>query len=149
MSLRFVVSNEIELKPLARNISRSISKNQIIFFEGEAGSGKTTLIRYILSEISKLEKITFSFQGSPTYQREHIYNFNKFNIIHFDFYQVQNNKLDLDEYFNDNCIFIEWPLENHIKRYNHMALLINISVVGEKRNVEIKSSDEKWLHKIK
>ncbi len=149
MSLRFVVSNEIELKPIARKISRSISKDQIVFFEGEVGSGKTTLIRYILIEISKSEKKTFFFQGSPTYQREHIYNFNKFNIIHFDFYQVQNNRLDLDEYFNDNCIFIEWPLENLIKRYNHMALLINISVVGEKRNVEIKSSDEKWLHKIK
>ena len=108
MSLRFAVSNEIELKPLARKISRSISKNQIIFFEGEAGSGKTTLIRYILSEISKSEKKTFSFQGSPTYQREHIYNFNKFNIIHFDFYQVQNNKLDLDEYFNDNCVPVSY-----------------------------------------
>ena len=149
MSLRFVVSNEIELKPLARNISRSIFKNQIILFEGEAGSGKTTLIRYILSEISRSEKKTFSFQGSPTFQREHIYNFNKFNIIHFDFYQVQNNKLDLDEYFYDYCIFIEWPLENLIKRYNRMALSINISVTGEKRNIEIKSNNKKWLHKIK
>ena len=149
MSLRFAVSNEIELKPLARNISRSISNNQIILFEGEAGSGKTTLIRYILSEISKSEKKTFSFQGSPTYQREHIYNFNKFNIIHFDFYQIHNNKLDLDEYFYDYCIFIEWPLENLIKRYNHMALSISISVTGEKRNIEIKSSNKKWLHKIK
>ena len=149
MSLRFAVSNEIELKPLARNISRSISNNQIILFEGEVGSGKTTLIRYILSEISKSEKKTFSFQGSPTYQREHIYNFNKFNIIHFDFYQIHNNKLDLDEYFYDYCIFIEWPLENLIKRYNHMALSINISVTGEKRNIEIKSNNKKWLHKIK
>ena len=147
--MRFAVSNEIELKPLARNISRSISNNQIILFEGEAGSGKTTLIRYILSEISKSEKKTFSFQGSPTYQREHIYNFNKFNIIHFDFYQIHNNKLDLDEYFYDYCIFIEWPLENLIKRYNHMALSISISVTGEKRNIEIKSSNKKWLHKIK
>ena len=149
MSLRFVVSNEIELKPLAINISRSIFKNQIILFEGEAGSGKTTLIRYILSEISRSEKKTFSFQGSPTYQREHIYNFNKFNIIHFDFYQVQNNKLDLDEYFYDNCILIEWPLENLIKRYNHMALSINILVIGDKRNIEIKSNNKKWLQKIK
>ena len=149
MSLKFIVSNEIELIPLAKRISRFISKDQIIFFEGDAGSGKTTFIRYILSEISKSEKKTFLFQGSPTYQREHIYYFNKFNIIHFDFYQVQSNKLDLDEYFNDNCIFIEWPLENLIKRYNHTALFINISVVDEKRNIEIKSSDKKWLRKIK
>ena len=117
MSLKFIVSNEIELIPLAKRISRFISKDQIIFFEGDAGSGKTTFIRYILSEISKLEKKTFLFQGSPTYQREHIYYFNKFNVIHFDFYQVQSNKLDLDEYFNDNCIFIEWPLKNLTKRY--------------------------------
>jgi tRNA A37 threonylcarbamoyladenosine biosynthesis protein TsaE len=55
----------------------------------------------------------------------------------------------LDEYFNDNCVLIEWPLENLIKRYNHMALSINISVTGEKRNIEIKSSNKKWLHKIK
>ena len=149
MSWRFVVLNEIELKPIARKISRSISKDQIIFFEGDVGSGKTTLIRYILSEISKSEKKTFFFQGSPTYQREHIYYFNEFNIIHFDFYQVQSNKLDLDEYFNDNCIFIEWPLENLIKRYKHVALSINISAVNEKRYIEIKSIDKKWLHKIK
>ena len=149
MSLKFIVSNEIELIPLAKRISRFISKDQIIFFEGDAGSGKTTFIRYILSEISKLEKKTFLFQGSPTYQREHIYYFNKFNIIHFDFYQVQSNKLDLDEYFNDNCIFIEWPLENLIKRYKHVALSINISVVDEKRFIELKSIDKKWLHKIK
>ena len=149
MSLKFIVSNEIELIPLARRISRFISKDQIIFFEGDAGSGKTTFIRYILSEISKSEKKTFLFQGSPTYQREHIYYFKKFNIIHFDFYQVQSNKLDLDEYFNDNCIFIEWPLENLVKRYKHVALSINISVVDEKRYIEIKSIDKKWLHKIK
>ena len=30
-----------------------------------------------------------------------------------------------------------------------MALSINISVTGEKRNIEIKSSNKKWLHKIK
>ena len=149
MSLKFIVSNEIELIPLAKRISRFISKDQIIFFEGDAGSGKTTFIRYILSEISKLEKKTFSFQGSPTYQREHIYYFNKFNVIHFDFYQVQSNKIDLDEYFNDNCIFIEWPLKNLIKRYKHVALSINISAVNEKRYIEIKSIDKKWLHKIK
>ena len=149
MSLEYIVSNEIKLISVARRISSYISKDQIIFFEGDAGSGKTTFIRYILSEISKSEKKTFLFQGSPTYQREHIYYFNKFNIIHFDFYQVQSNKLDLDEYFNDNCIFIEWPLENLIKRYKHVALSINISVVDEKRFIEIKSIDKKWLHKIK
>jgi len=149
LSLKFIVSNEIELIPLARRISKFISKDQIIFFEGDVGSGKTTFIRYILSEISKSEKKTFFFQGSPTYQREHIYYFNEFNIIHFDFYQVQSNKLDLDEYFNDNCIFIEWPLENLIKRYKHVALSINISAVDEKRYIEIKSIDKKWLHKIK
>ena len=104
MSLKFIVSNEIELIPLAKRISRFISKDKIIFFEGDAGSGKTTFIRYILSEISKLEKKTFLFQGSPTYQREHIYYFNKFNVIHFDFYQVQSNKIDLDEYLNKKDI---------------------------------------------
>ena len=146
MSLRFVVSNEIELKPLARNISRSISNNQIIFFEGEAGSGKTTLIRYILSEISKSEKKTFSFQGSPTYQREHIYNFNKFNIIHFDFYQVdQKTHVDLEDYFMNNCLLIEWPLEDLKKRYLPDAMLIKISIKEQSRIIEISSQNPKWL----
>tara|TARA_B100000963_G_C22021237_1_gene407164 strand:- start:16 stop:465 length:450 start_codon:yes stop_codon:yes gene_type:complete len=149
LSLEYIVSNEIQLISVARRISSYISKDQIIFFEGEVGSGKTTLIRYLLNEVSRTEKKTFFFQGSPTYQREHIYNFNKFSIIHFDFYQVQNNKLDLDEYFNNNCIFVEWPLENLIKRYSHMALFVKILVVGKKRHIKIKSSNKKWLHKIR
>ena len=100
-------------------------------------------------KLASQKKKLFPSKGAPRIKENIFTILIRFNIIHFDFYQVQNNKLDLDEYFNDNCVLIEWPLENLIKRYNHMALSINISVTGEKRNIEIKSSNKKWLHKIK
>ena len=100
-------------------------------------------------KLASQKKRLFPFKGAPRF-KENIFTI-LISLILFTliFYQVQNNKLDLDEYFNDNCILIEWPLENLIKRYNHMALSINISVTGEKRNIEIKSNNKKWLHKIK
>jgi tRNA threonylcarbamoyl adenosine modification protein YjeE len=113
------------------------------------GSGKTTLIRYLLEGIAKLEKKKLFFQGSPTYQREHIYNFKKYDVVHFDFYQVDNSSIDIDEYLLNNCIFIEWPLEALKSKYFDEALFIKIDLKNKIREIKIQSRNNKWLQKIK
>ena len=96
-----------------------------------------------------MRKKKLFFQGSPTYQREHIYSFKKFDVVHFDFYQVENTLIDIDEYFLNNCIFIEWPLESLTSKYFDEALFIKINLKNEIREIKIQSRNNKWLQKIK
>ncbi len=149
MSLNFSISQEKQLDEIVKKLIKSISAHQLFFFEGEAGSGKTTLIRYLLEGIAKLENKKLFFQGSPTYQREHIYNFKKYDVVHFDFYQVDNSPIDIDEYLLNNCIFIEWPLEALKNKYFDEALFIKIDLKNKIREIKIQSHNNKWLQKIK
>ena len=148
MSLNFSISQEKQLDEIVKKLIKSISAHQIFFFEGEVGSGKTTLIRYLLEGIAKLENKKLFFQGSPTYQREHIYNFNQYNVVHFDFYQVEKFPIDIDEYFLNNCIFIEWPLEALKNKYLEEALFIKIDLKNKIREITIQSHNSVWLQKI-
>jgi tRNA threonylcarbamoyladenosine biosynthesis protein TsaE len=133
LSLSFTIKQESELTDLVEKISPLLQHQQILFFEGEVGSGKTTFIRHLLKSLAIKGNHDFHFLGSPTYQREHHYNFKKLNLIH------------LEEYFINNCLLIEWPLEDLKKRYLPDAMLIKINVKEQKRIIEISSSNPKWL----
>ena len=146
MSLRFTINQESELSDLVDKISLFLQHQQILFFEGEVGSGKTTFVRYLLKSLASKVNQDFHFLGSPTYQREHHYYLKKLNLIHFDFYQVdENTHVDLEDYFMNNCLLIEWPLEDLKKRYLPDAMLIKINLKEQSRIIEISSSNPKWL----
>ncbi len=82
---------------------------KLILFEGEIGSGKTTLIKKICQSFHVEDTVS-----SPTFPVLNIYDSNVGNIFHADLYRVENIK-DLNElgFFDilnlDNWIFIEWP----------------------------------------
>ena len=134
MSLSFTINQESELTDLVDKISPILQHQQILFFEGEVGSGKTTFIRYLLKSLAVKANQDFHFLGSPTYQREHHYNLKKLNLVHFDFYQVENNiNIDLEDYIMEHCLIIEWPLNSLKKRYYQEALFIKIEIEKTKR----------------
>ena len=92
--------------------SRFIIENsefKLILFEGEIGSGKTTLIKKICQNMRVEDTVS-----SPTFPVLNIYNSDVGNIFHADLYRVENIK-DLNElgFFDilnlDNWVFIEWP----------------------------------------
>ena len=146
MSSRFTINQESELSKLGDKISLYLQHQQIIFFEGEVGSGKTTFIRYLLKSFASKNKDDFHFLGSPTYQREHHYKFKKLNLVHFDFYQVdEKTHVDLEEYIMNNCLLIEWPLKDLKKRYLPDAMLIKIIIKDQSRIIELSSPNPKWL----
>ena len=82
----------------------------ILGFQGDLGSGKTTLIRSIL--------LAKGFDGtsitSPTYSYVHEYT-KPFKVYHFDLYRLKKSEdfytLGFDEYVDDPeaTSFIEWP----------------------------------------
>ena len=146
MNVTFSVHQESDLAKVVDKISPLLQRQQILFLEGEVGSGKTTFIRYLLKSLAANTNQDFHFLGSPTYQREHHYNLKKLNLIHFDFYQVdQKTHIDFEDYFMDNCLLVEWPSQDLKKRYLPDALLININVEAPKRVIEISSQNPTWL----
>ena len=146
MSFISTIKRESELSDLVDSISPHLQHQQILFFEGDVGSGKTTFIRYLLKSLASKNNQDLHFLGSPTFQREHHYNLKKLNLIHFDFYQVdQKTQVDLEDYFMNNCLLIEWPLEDLKKRYLPNAMLIKIKVKGKRRIIDISSQNPKWL----
>ena len=146
MSLSFTINHEYELTNLVDKISPLLQHQQILFFEGEVGSGKTTFIRHLLKSLALKGNQDLHFLGSPTYQREHHYNLKKLNIVHFDFYQVDGKTyVDLEDYFMSNCLLIEWPLEDLKKRYLPDAMFIKISINEQSRIIDISSQNPKWL----
>ena len=152
------MSNIVELKNISKsfstsrkisvlnNLSYKFKTGKIYSLMGPSGSGKSTFIRYLLKSLAIKANQDFHFLGSPTYQREHHYNLKKLNLIHFDFYQVdQKTHVDLEDYFMNNCLLIEWPLEDLKKRYLPDAMLIKINIKEQKRIIEISSPNSKWL----
>lgn len=99
--------NPEQNKKVAEEILASVTQ-KIILFEGEMGSGKTTLIKALCAELGVKENTS-----SPTFAIVHVYEGNEV-IFHFDLFRIQNIRELIDlgfaEYLDSgNYIFIEWP----------------------------------------
>ena len=122
------------------HIKDLINNYTIFLFEGDMGSGKTTLIKQILKDIGISENVK-----SPTFSLVNEYIENDLIIFHFDLYRInKENELDsigFYEYLDSGKLcFIEWPniaIQNICKDY----VLIKISITGDsEREIEILKS---------
>ncbi len=83
---------------------------KIVLFEGEMGSGKTTLIKEMTKYLGSEDEAS-----SPTFSIVNEYRTPESKIYHFDLYRLEDETEALDfgieEYFADKkaWIFIEWP----------------------------------------
>tara|TARA_B100001287_G_scaffold122717_1_gene103481 strand:+ start:406 stop:819 length:414 start_codon:yes stop_codon:yes gene_type:complete len=84
-------------------------RSNIVCLEGRMGSGKTTFIKSICSNLNVIAKVS-----SPTFSLINEYKTTNGDLIyHFDFYRVENKKealnLGIEEYFySPNLCLIEW-----------------------------------------
>jgi len=122
------------------HIKDLISDYTIFLFEGDMGSGKTTLIKQIVKDIGISENVK-----SPTFSLVNEYIENDLIIFHFDLYRInKENELDsigFYEYLDSGKLcFIEWPniaIQNIYKDY----VLIKISITSDsEREIEILKS---------
>ena len=122
------------------HIKDLINNYRIFLFEGELGSGKTTLIKQILKDVGISEQVK-----SPTFSLVNEYIENDLIIFHFDLYRInKENELDsigFYEYLDSGKLcLIEWPniaIQNIYKDY----VLIKISVTSDsEREIEILKS---------
>ena len=113
-------------------------KNKIVLFNGDMGSGKTTIISSIVNILGTNVKVS-----SPTFSIVNEYNIDEGSIYHFDFYRLKSSDEALDlgiyEYLNSgNWNFIEWG-EKIQELLNEEFTTVNIKVISKgKRLLELK-----------
>tara|TARA_B100000927_G_scaffold5885_1_gene4581 strand:+ start:288 stop:701 length:414 start_codon:yes stop_codon:yes gene_type:complete len=84
-------------------------ESNIVCLEGRMGTGKTTFIKSVCSNLNVIGKIS-----SPTFSLINEYKTKNGDLIyHFDFYRVENKEealnLGIEEYFySPNLCLIEW-----------------------------------------
>ena len=134
-----VTGSESELEAVGTALAKSLNFGDIIFLEGELGSGKTTVSRGILRG--------FGYRGivaSPTYTLLELYDLTVHRVAHFDLYRIAAAKdlegLGFRDYLDGQTIcLIEWP-ENGAAFLPAPNLRIILEYAGVGRTVRFESS---------
>lgn len=93
---------------MGKALAEYLAKGRVVTFEGNLGSGKTTLIKGICQGLGIEEPVT-----SPTFTLVNEYQ-GRLPVYHFDFYRIEDSSelldLGLEEYFyGQGVCLIEWP----------------------------------------
>jgi|TARA_Y100000385_G_C12851049_1_gene533098 tRNA threonylcarbamoyladenosine biosynthesis protein TsaE len=137
-SILFSVNSLNELQKVADKIYQLSFSKRIFLLNGEMGSGKTTLIKYIVSHFGIKEA------NSPTFSIINTYlDNNGQSIYHVDCYRIENENeienIGLLEILNSESLcFIEWPEKIHNFLPNN-CVSININVEEDLRKIVIKT----------
>ncbi len=128
---------------IAFDFSKNLKGGEIVFLEGDLGSGKTTFVQAVAKSLGYEGKVT-----SPTFSIMNIYpikNNQIKNIFHFDLYRIEDDseldQLDLEHYLNnpESVTFIEWPkkeLEQFSKSKYHEIKFEQIDSNTRKLNIK-------------
>lgn len=106
----FSWSSEGEIPAIAREFLNTFEGKHVFAFQGEMGTGKTTLIKALCRELGSKDSL-----GSPTFSIVNEYQSGKGGpIYHIDLYRVETLRealdLGLTEYLESgHYCFVEWP----------------------------------------
>ena len=97
-----------EIDGVAKQLIDSFT-HSIVAMSGQMGSGKTTLVQAIVSQLGSDETVS-----SPTFGLVHEYNIRNGKIVHMDLYRLEQEseleQLGFDDYLSTgNLCLIEWP----------------------------------------
>ena len=97
-----------KINDVARKLTHSFTY-PIVAFEGQMGSGKTTLIQSIVSQLGSEDTVS-----SPTFGLVNQYTTTKGEVIHMDLYRLEKEdeleQLGFEDYIQTGYLcFIEWP----------------------------------------
>jgi tRNA threonylcarbamoyladenosine biosynthesis protein TsaE len=103
------ISQLAQLDDFALSFSQTLVKGDLVFLQGDLGSGKTTFTQMLLEHLGYKDKVK-----SPTYAIYENYQLAKFTVIHMDLYRLSSPEelyyLAIDEIIDDqNTVIIEWP----------------------------------------
>ena len=109
VALKVHLPDERATLALGAALAGALEPGLVIYFRGELGAGKTTVIRGLIRALG--------WQGvvrSPTYALVEVYAVSRLDLHHFDFYRFHDPREWIDagfrESFNGRTVsLIEWP----------------------------------------
>jgi tRNA threonylcarbamoyladenosine biosynthesis protein TsaE len=103
------ISQLTQLDDYALSFSQTLVAGDLVFLQGDLGSGKTTFTQLLLKHLGYKDKVK-----SPTYAIYESYQLAELTVIHMDLYRLSSPEelyyLAIDEIIdNQNIVIIEWP----------------------------------------
>jgi tRNA threonylcarbamoyladenosine biosynthesis protein TsaE len=131
-----------ETERLAARVAAALVPGDVVLVQGELGSGKTTFVRGAAHALGVEGPVT-----SPTYTIGHRYR-GRVDVSHLDLYRFEGMSHaewgDLEEYFEDAVVFVEWPQAGAGFLPAEKAR-VSLQHAGEMRRLIVLESDEKSL----
>ena len=127
-----------ELDFVANEIIQVCGLNNKLYFYGDMGAGKTTLIK-VLCKTLKVEDMI----SSPSFSIVNEYlSIDGKTIFHFDIYRIKDIQeafdLGYEEYlYGKNYCFVEWPEKIESLIPNEKRVNIYINKINNHRNIKI------------
>lgn len=136
--------NESDTQQLAQQLAAYCQPPLVIYFQGQLGAGKTTLVRALLRALGISGAIK-----SPTYALLEPYQTESMLIYHFDLYRlVDAEELDylgIRDYLQDDAIcLIEWP-EKGKGHLPEADIHCKIDILADARKIILSSNNKKGL----
>jgi tRNA threonylcarbamoyladenosine biosynthesis protein TsaE len=140
----FESSSPEETEAIAARLAQELVLGDVVFVDGELGSGKTTFVRGAARALGVQGPVT-----SPTYTIGHRYR-GRVDVSHLDLYRFEGMSNaewgDLEEYFENAVVFVEWP-QAGAGFLPPARARVGLQHVGETRRLLVLESDEKSLEK--
>ncbi len=128
----FISTSCEETAHIATALAKQLAKGDCLLFFGDLGSGKTTFIKCLASQLSGCSPELIQ---SPTFQYVHQYD-GLIKVCHFDLYRLHGDRdffdLGLDELLTDDAIScIEWA-ERLSSEFYKDGILVHIKPKSDK-----------------
>ena len=147
------ISLEVKTARLAKNFSKILKKNDVVFFHGEIGVGKTTFIRYLVNSFQVNNHLNPTEVTSPTFNLVNEYDVGIFIIQHYDLYRLtssgETKNIGLLENQKEILTLIEWPEKIDNKIDNKIDLFFKYGEDMKKRFLSIKGLSNEQLNEIR
>jgi len=126
---------------LAKKISKVVKRGDIIFLQGEIGTGKTTFARSFINNLEKKNNIKKSNILSPTFNIVYDYHIKGIKILHYDLYRLKNYKdileLGMFDTSENHIKIIEWPELIKPKPKDRISIMIRYSKKINSRIIKV------------
>ena len=140
-SSKYDISKESSTAIIAKKISKTVKKGDVLFFHGEIGVGKTTFIRYLINNLQKKNGLKLTEVPSPTFNLLNEYEVKELLIQHYDLFRLKNinetKNIGLLENCSEVITLIEWPEKVKKKPKSRIELIFEYKSKLDQRILKI------------